>query len=939
MAIKTQASFASGELDPALHERTTMEKYRSSLANARNVIIGKTGRIVSRHAKKYKFRPKFKNLPVKLHPMSYRGEFLEWGNQYVRVYGFDGTLKYERAHTIASADIMSLRFTDLSMGVLVTSTKSTVAPRLYVFGTPPFVTSSFFGVPPAPTSTYERAGSDGTGHDVEYAITVMVGGEESLLRRQDPLVSQLPITSSTKNYIRAIITESNYPGLSTTPGLLSEARFYRRPTNGGAFGYLGSSTVIAPDVSPGIRLADFTDWGQDVDYNKNPPNPNPTLQNLAQTNPSTVGLGPAATTYQDRLIIVMRDGLEASRTNFPLNFYRDYPYSDSSSLSFGTSKGKPSKIYWLIDSDGLVVFRSDGVYLHLGALTPTNLKLEKRGAWVIDPDVPPIAIPGGVLFVDSLTNTVRQLLWSQEQGTYLAEEVSIFSNHLFEKRRIISWAFQEGNFPLLHVIFSDGEGACFTYENEHKMKAWTRIDTRFGYESVVSSVTYVNPTTGERIPGQMFFVTFDENGDRCIEVLVPRYPTVEEIALNPEYDKWETIAAIDSMTSWKRMILDELTNDTMTMTPVVDPDPTSEYMTGTIGIAITDDAIFKSTSLGEVGAVYRWFNPEDRTSIDLEVTARTNDNQIYVSISEPFPRKYAINPRLYLTVDSLDINTIYNLKSNINGFKIDDNLTVAAVSPGVWNGPLTVSVVNDAAFYFISVGDVLYYKRTDGTGIALTVTAKASDNSMTVMPSDTYPSGDVTNPPIFYINEFNLSHLEQEYVSIVADGYIISSPNNNIENYPQVQVFNGAVIMPDYRKVAIVHIGRPYTADVETLDIDTVEQRPVMIESKTVNKLYVKTYNSRGPYVGSRFPADDKLEGSDVTGTNMVMTQGLDSYEANYEEENPIIGNRYDQPTSKRHEMMLTGDWNTNGKMCFRQVDPLHWELLSIIPDMDDQRR
>jgi hypothetical protein len=48
MAYKAQSSFGTGELDPRLWERTTLEKYMSGLEVARNVAITKGGTIISR---------------------------------------------------------------------------------------------------------------------------------------------------------------------------------------------------------------------------------------------------------------------------------------------------------------------------------------------------------------------------------------------------------------------------------------------------------------------------------------------------------------------------------------------------------------------------------------------------------------------------------------------------------------------------------------------------------------------------------------------------------------------------------------------------------------------------------------------------------------------------------------------------------------------------
>ena len=47
MAYLKKASFAAGELDPSLHDKTDIKSYYSGLATARNVVLGKTGRIIN----------------------------------------------------------------------------------------------------------------------------------------------------------------------------------------------------------------------------------------------------------------------------------------------------------------------------------------------------------------------------------------------------------------------------------------------------------------------------------------------------------------------------------------------------------------------------------------------------------------------------------------------------------------------------------------------------------------------------------------------------------------------------------------------------------------------------------------------------------------------------------------------------------------------------
>jgi hypothetical protein len=174
-----------------------------------------------------------------------------------------------------------------------------------------------------------------------------------------------------------------------------------------------------------------------------------------------------------------------------------------------------------------------------------------------------------------------------------------------------------------------------------------------------------------------------------------------------------------------------------------------------------------------------------------------------------------------------------------------------------------------------------------------------------------------------------LDHLEGEKVSILADGFVLASPNNDINEYPEYVVTGGELELPE--PYAFVHVGRPYTCDQETLDIDTVEQRPTLIESKNVNKVYVKVHKSRGLYVGNTFPKDDKVKGM----------ADLEQRHIDYEDEgvSDTVANKAQEPYTRRIEMIIPGDWNSQGRICLRQVDPVFSEILSIIPDMTDLRR
>lgn len=812
MALKFQPSFSAGELDPALQERTTLEKYKSGLKTARNVNISRSGRLVSRAGRKHFIKTKLDDREVVLFGVS--GMVVEWGHQYVRVYGPDLTtpLVGDYSHSFTETQLPDIQFVEISTWVLMIF-QDGQSPLYLNLGSGGGFVTGFFSLPAAPT--FVSSTNTGTGYSLDYAFTSVFKGEESLVFSQ--AIGGLPILAGESVIINLKV------GAWADRTLFTEMKVYRRPKDGGAYGYIGSSTVqLVSGADLVYKFEDTFEETRDADYTNNPPEPNiDALGRSGSTDPLVLKSRTAAV-YQQRLCLSFGDVLYVSRVGFPFNFHRDHPLGDNGSLSLKAGSGN-ARMLRLIDSDGLICFTTRGIFTNTGQLGIANLALLKKGNWVIYEPLPPIAIPGAILFIDSATNTVRQLTFSEELKSYAGEELSIFSDHFFKGRQIKAWAFQDGEFPLLWVIFTDGDAASFTYEREHQMRAWTRHDSVYDLEYVTSIENKGIDAGGfERGPSTLFVT--NKAGKRYIEIGVPRYASATTVAADSEYNLGETSAAMDAMVSWSDLINDDIVDDTITVTPVV-----ADTWDGDLTLSVTDDAIFPDPGAGAVGEVIRHFDNVDQSVVDLTVTARASDNSITVSPSATYPSDQATDPRLYLT--------------------------------------------------------------------AVTFTG--------------------------------LDHLDGESVSVMVDGAVVSSPNNDIDNYPVSTPSSGSLTLPNSLRGAIVHIGRPFTADVETLDIDTVEQRPTLIESKTLNKLYVKVHNSRGLYVGNSFTADDKVAG-------MVT---LDDIAIDYEDTIPIIGNRAPQLQSRRYEVTIPGDWETQGRVCLRQVDPLHFEILSIIPDLEDQGR
>jgi hypothetical protein len=497
------------------------------------------------------------------------------------------------------------------------------------------------------------------------------------------------------------------------------------------------------------------------------------------------------------------------------NFYRDFPYASDSSLIFKTSRSGSAKVIRMLDHEGLIAFTTNGVYTSTGILTVDNLSLVKRGKWVIDANIPPLVVPGGVFFVDT-AGAIRQLIYNDQLLGYESTEQTIFSNHIFAKRRITSWAFQDGVTPMIAVTFKDGTFAMFSYNFEHKITAWTRGDSVYPVEQVEDS----------GYNDFMFFVV-NKDGQRYIEVSLPRRLSPEEIERNPQSKMMMSFAFMDSIFTYKDCLTDQYLGsepDTFHITPVTPGD-----WSGQLSIA-TDGKFFNGLVMNDV---IRWFNPEDDSYIDLTVNVVqvSGAAPILVTPSEEFPDEYADGPTLYLT------------KNVITG----------------------------------------------------------------------------------------LDHLDDEEVSVMVDGYMVSSAYNDVEGYPVTTVTGGSLTLPSSLRGAIVHVGRPIVADIKTLPATTVEQGPTTIESLTTNKLYVKVADTRGLYISNKFPEEADGE---VDGTSVDKMESLDeALEA--VEDDPLIGNRYLEPITKRCERVIPGAWDNQGSVAIRQVDPLHFEIISVISDLE----
>jgi hypothetical protein len=142
-----------------------------------------------------------------------------------------------------------------------------------------------------------------------------------------------------------------------------------------------------------------------------------------------------------------------------------------------------------------------------------------------------------------------------------------------------------------------------------------------------------------------------------------------------------------------------------------------------------------------------------------------------------------------------------------------------------------------------------------------------------------------------------LSHLEGKTVSILADG-----------NVHKQLVVNGGIITLDFM-ATLVHIGLPYTSDIQTLNVDfPLKDGTLQTRNKRIMQATLRMEDSRNAFIGIDFKKMYELKVR--------------------EKEN------WDEPVrvfSGDKDITINAPSNREGRVCIRMSDPLPITLLALI--------
>ncbi len=243
--------------------------------------------------------------------------------------------------------------------------------------------------------------------------------------------------------------------------------------------------------------------------------------------------------------------------------------------------------------------------------------------------------------------------------------------------------------------------------------------------------------------------------------------------------------------------------------------------------------------------------------------------------------------------------------------------TMALSGSTTWEPDELVTVTRSVGgFVAGDVGNRIDFTDDDGEQLRVELTSYTSTTVMQGFPSRDVPvelQGAATATWTRAVDTITgLSHLEGKSLSVLGDGYVVTSPNNP-DILPTAVVAGGSVTLPE--PYGYIHAGLPYLSDLETLDIDTPSGPSVKERKLFANGVMLYVEASRTAFAGQAFPTgDDPLE-------DMDETKMRDEDDAETIELRTGIA-----------DVTFPAAYTDNGRVAIRNVDPTPLTVLAIMP-------
>ncbi len=682
----------------------------------------------------------------------------------------------------------------------------------------------------------------------------------------------------------------------------------------GLYGFIGSSEEL-----------EFTDDNIEADTTDTPPKERNPFD-VPDSYPSTVAY------HEQRRVFAATDDdpqtVWTTKTGAYNNMTTSSPSKSADAITFTIASNQVNRVRHIISLNDMILLTSGGEWRvdpgsNSDALAFDSLRVKPQGYRGAS-EVAPLIIGNTVLFVQEKGAIVRDLAYALESDGYTGNDLSILSNHLFEGLTIDDWAYAQAPHSIVWCVRSDGMLLGLTYMREHEVWGWHRHETDGLFESVCSisegqedaAYVIVKRTIGgvtkrciERFHNRFFATVKDaffvDSGLTLDNpIAITGATQVDPVVVTAPAHGFANadlvdIDGVEGMTDINatRQTIANVTEDTFELintewiaTGIDGATRTNPVNITAAGHGLSDGdkiAIFNVSGMTELNG--RSFTPAnmDADTFDLFSTDRIGDGITQATRANPVvitAAGHGLSDGDTIAIFDVSGMTELNGKSFTVANAAADTIELSGVDGTGYatyrsGGDIHTAIDGTGHGEYTSGGRI--HRTTDGTGYSA------------------YVSGGKVREQVTTIS--GLWHLEGATLVALADGNVVHD----------LTVDKGTVTLPT--PAGRVHVGLPYTWDLETLNIDVATPSGTLQgRKKSTGSLVVRVHNTRGLWVG---PGEERL--------GEYKDRALEAYG------DPIALKTGDIfPT-------LIGDWDTDGRVFLRGVDPLPATILAIIQDVE----
>ena len=472
-----QPTFAAGELSPSASARTDIARYYTGLKLCRNFMVMPYGGVRNRPGTEFVCEVKDSTRRCRLIPFQFNDEqtyVLEFGEQNMRVIKDGGQVLYSSGPSVGQPFELALPYTQddqprlnyTQSADVMTFAHPGYKPReLSRLAHDNWITAEINLAPriAAPASaTATSAGGEGVQQTWRYQVTAVLDDNSTI-------DESLPVTSNSIN-----VFNNTLAGTITWPAVAGATYYivYKDSAGAGIYGFIGRATDTT-----------FTDRNITATKTDTPPTGNDPFVGVGNY-PGAVGY------YQQRLVFAGSDlnpqTVWMSKTGLFKNFGYSTPNKDDDAITFTIASREVNRMRHLLGLRKLLGLTSGGEWTFNGSDTGLTSKTIQASQEGYDGSslVPPVVVGNSAVYVQARGNRVSSFGYSLEADGFAADDLTIFSAHLFRGRELTNVAYQKIPDSIVWYVRDDGILLGLTYNPTQQLVGWHWHDTDGFVESI-----------------------------------------------------------------------------------------------------------------------------------------------------------------------------------------------------------------------------------------------------------------------------------------------------------------------------------------------------------------------------------------------------------------------------------------------------------------------